>query len=260
MNITGVEVKHKVFGSGTVSGLSANRITVCFPAGEKSFIFPDVFKGYLLLEDKRIQQRVNDIILKQEEAVKHQRQKEQEKLERMHRIQNFTVSTNSQAVFDIALGQETAICETCTVSTGHYINGQNKGRPRIADRIKPNSACLLTQRPSGKSENERQIIGAFMVKEDFFGEEIHNGVIEWHPIYRMMIDTESQLLFWSYFNDESPPRWGNTTFKYCSTAVMSRILSDMAQVLKETDQYESGLAFYDYFCKINRIRSFSRES
>jgi len=255
MNITGVEVKHKVFGSGTVSDLSEDRITVCFSAGEKSFIFPDVFKGYLLLEDKNMQQRVADMILKQEEAVKHQRQKEQAKLERMHRIKNFTVSTNSQAVFQISPGQEVGIYETHTVSTGHYINGHNKGKPRMADRIKPNSACLLTQRPSGKSESERQIIGAFMVKEDFFGEASQDGVIEAHPVYWMKMGTESQLPFWHYFQEKAPPRWGNTVFKYCSTAVMRRILSDMTQALKETEQYESGLALFHYFCKMNGIRS-----
>jgi len=208
MNITGVEVKHKVFGSGTVSDLSEDRITVCFSAGEKSFIFPDVFKGYLLLEDKNMQQRVADMILKQEEAVKHQRQKEQAKLERMHRIKNFTVSTNSQAVFQISPGQEVGIYETHTVSTGHYINGHNKGKPRMADRIKPNSACLLTQRPSGKSESERQIIGAFMVKEDFFGEASQDGVIEAHPVYWMKMGTESQLPFWHYFQEKAPPLGG----------------------------------------------------
>lgn len=255
MNIIGQEVKHKVFGSGIVSDISANRITVGFSAGGKSFIFPDAFRGYLLFEDKNIQKRILDMILSQEEDIKRQLQEEQAKLERMRKIQNFTVITNSQAVFDIAVGQTAEICTTYTVSTGHYLSGCNKGQPRIADRLKPNSVCLLTQRPSGKLESERQIIGAFMVKEDFFGEEIHDGVIEAHPTHRMLINAESALLFWHYFDDKKPPRWGNTAFKYCSTVAMSQILSDMIKTFEKTDQYESALAFYDYFCKINRVRS-----
>lgn len=259
MNITGVEVKHKVFGSGTVSDLSEDRITVCFSAGEKSFIFPDVFKGFLLLEDTHIQQRVNEMILKQEEAGKHQRQKEQAYLERMHRIRHFTVIANSHAVFDCKAGREPGMLEAYTVSTGHYINGHHKGQPRRADRLKPNSVCLLTQRPSGQSENERRIIGVFMVKEDFFGQEIPDGMIEAHPVYRMQLDAESQLPFWGYFNDKAPLRWGNTVFKYCSTTVMSRILLDITRMRQETDAYESALAFYHYFCKMNNIRPMTSE-
>lgn len=255
MNIIGLEVKHKVFGSGIVSDISANRITIGFSAGGKSFIFPDAFRGYLLFEDKNIQKRITDMILSQEEAIKCQLQEEQAKLERMRKIQNFTVITNSQAVFDISSGQIAEVCATYTVSTGHYLSGCNKGQPRIADRLKPNSACLLTRRLNGKSESERQIIGAFMVKEDFFGEEIHDGVIEAHPAHRMLINAEPTLLFWRYFDDKTPPRWGNTAFKYCSTVTMSQILSDMTKTFENTEQYESALAFYDYFCKMNRVRS-----
>lgn len=254
MNINGQAIKHKTFGCGVVTALTANTITVCFSEGEKKFIYPDAFSEYLVLRDKSMQQHITAQIAKKEAEINRQRQAEQAEQERRQKLLNFSITANSHAVFDIIPEHVEQVCKTYAVSTGRYLSGHSKGQPRIAVRLKPNSACLLTERPGRQPEQERRIIGAFMVREDFFGKDVHGGLIEGHPKYQMRVPSENILLFWELFGQNATPRWGNTVFKYCSGTVMNHILSEMTQLLENTEQQESALAFYKYFCKINCLR------
>lgn len=253
MNIKGQAIKHKTFGSGVVTALTAKTITVCFPEGEKKFIYPDAFGEYLVLRDKNMQRHITAQIVKKEAEINRQRQVKQAEQERRQKLLNFSITANSHAVFDIISEEVEHVCKTSIVSTGRYLSGHSKGQPRIAERLKPNSMCLLTERRRGQPEQERRIIGAFMVREDFFGEDVRDGLIEGHPKYQIHLPSENILLFWEHFGEDTTPRWGNTAFKYCSGTVMNHILSEMSQLLVNTDQQESALAFYRYFCKMNHL-------
>ncbi len=254
MDINGQAIRHKTFGCGVVTALTANTITVCFSEGEKKFIYPDAFREYLVLKDKNIQRHITAQIAKKDAELNRQRQAEQAEQERRQKLLNFSITANSHAAFDIIPEHAEQTCKTCMVSTGRYLSGYSKGQPRIAERLKPNSVCLLTERQSRQPEQERRMIGAFMVREDFFGKDVHDGLIEGHHKYQMRVPPENVLLFWNYFDQNATPRWGNTAFKYCSGTVMNHILSEMTQLLENTEQKESALAFYQYFCKINRLR------
>ncbi|MBE6904886.1 MAG: hypothetical protein E7476_01205 [Ruminococcaceae bacterium] len=254
MNINGRAIRHKTFGCGVITALTANTITVSFSEGEKKFIYPDAFREHLVLKDKNMQQCITAQIAKKEAEINQQRQAKQAEQERRQKLLNFSIAANSHAIFDIIPEHVEQICKTYIVSTGRYLSGYSKGQPRIADRLKPNSVCLLTERQNRQPEQQRRIIGAFMVREDFFGKDVHDGLIEGHSKYQIRVPSETNLLFWEHFSQNTTPRWGNTAFKYCSGTVMNHILSEMAQMLGNTEQQESALAFYRYFCKINRLR------
>lgn len=258
MNIIGQAIDHKAFGKGVIMAVSDGVVTVRFRGLEKKFIYPDAFKEYLVLRDKNKLEDMTDRLAEREAERTKQRQAEQKKQERMRKLHNFTVTPNSHAVFNIAPECVEEVRRTCAVSTGRYLSGYSKGQYRVAERLKPNSACLLTKRPAGKPEQERQIVGAFMVREDFFGEDAHNGIVEGHPKYRMMLPAGEPMLFWEHFTQDVAPRWGNTAFKYCTSAAMNQLLSNMVQKLTNTAQGESGLAFYRKFCKINQVRPLGR--
>ncbi len=253
MNINGQAISHKTFGCGVITALAESTITVSFSNSEKKFIYPDAFKEYLVLKDKVMQQYITAQIAEKEAEINRLRQKEQSEQERRKKLLNFTITANSHAVFDVAPKDTVQVCNTYTISTGRYLSGFSKGEPRIAERLKPNSACLFTERPIGKSEQERRIVGAVMVREDFFGEDFCDGLIEGHPKYRMLVPTGNQLLFWELFGQEAAKRWGSIAYKYCSSAAMNYILSEMVQILANNDQHESAFAFYKYFCTINRL-------
>ncbi|MGX8700183.1 hypothetical protein [Caproiciproducens sp.] len=254
MDINGQAIKHKTFGPGVVTALTADTITVSFPEGEKKFIYPDAFREYLVLKDKNMQRHITAQIAEKEAEFNRQRQAELAEQERRQKLLNFPITANSHAAFDIMPEHAEQICKTCIVSTGRYLSGYSKGQPRTAERLKPNSVCLLTERQRERPEQDRRMIGAFMVREDFFGKDVHDGLIEGHPEYRMRVPSGKVLLFWEYFGQDATPRWGNTAFKYCSGTVMNHILSEMTRLLENTEQQESALAFYRYFCKLNRLR------
>jgi len=254
MDIKGQAIRHKTFGSGVITASASDTITVKFSVGEKKFVYPEVFKEYLVFQNQKLQQSITALIAEKQALAERQSQMEQMERERQRKLRSFTVTPNSHAVFDVPPEQAAQVCASFTVSTGRYLSGYSKGKPRLAERLKPNSACLLTERPSGESEQARKIIGAFMVREDYFGEDSDTGMIEGHPEYRMIVPAGDTLLFWEFFSRDAAARWGSIPFRYCSAATMNQILAEMADMLADTDQRESALAFYRYFCITNHLQ------
>lgn len=254
MNIIGQPIKHKTFGSGIVTALTAGIVTICFQDSEKKFIYPDAFHHFLVLKDQKTQQCIEKQIQDREDAIQKERQAEQEMQDRKRKSLNFKIMANSHAVFNIASDQLHQIIQTNQISTGTYVSGYSKGQPRIAERMKPNSVCLLTERLAEQTERERTILGACMVREDFFGEDFPDGIIEGHPQHRILLPKENRLCLWEYMGQTAPPRWGNTAFKYCSGDVINSILADMVKALEATEQEKTATDFYRYFCKMNQLR------
>lgn len=255
MKLIGQPIKHRIFGAGVVTGLAENTVTICFQDSEKKFIYPDAFQNFLILKDPKTQRRIEKEIADREIATQKERRAEQAKQDRKRKMLNFNVTANSHAVFHVAPDRVDQTIRECQVYTGTYLSGYSKGQPRVADRMKPNSVCLLTTRPSGQDEQARIIIGAFMVREDFFGEDVHDGIIKGHPQHRIFLPKESQMLFWKYFGQNTMPRWGNTAFKYCPANVVNQILADMVGLLRSSEQEKTAVEHYRYFCKINELNT-----
>lgn len=255
MQLIGQAIRHETFGKGIVTNLGNNTLTICFVQGEKKFIYPDAFSKHLTLKNSTMQREIQGILKKREDAKEAAQQTIQEEQERKYLLRNLKISPNAQAVFDIKAEQENELFSTWSVSTGCYLSGYSKGEPRIPDRLKPHSLCLLTKYIDGTSEKERRIIGAFMVREDFLGSLCRNGIIEGHPLYRLKIPPENQPLFWPYAAQEiSAQRWGRTKFKYLSNKTMQKILYDMKELPNSAKDAEATEQFYQYFCKINRLQ------
>ena len=120
--------------------------------------------------------------------------------------------------------------------------------------MKPNSACLLTTIPPQGQESDRRIEGFFMVRNDFLGNQCHDGRIKAHETYRIALPSDLRPSYWDYFqHGESFPHWGRVTFKYFSTDIMHTILHDAAQKLTGTAQQETAEAFLEYFREMNRL-------
>lgn len=254
MQLIGQAIRHETFGKGIVTDWDRNTLTVCFSVGDKKFIYPDAFAKHLTLKNSAVQDKIQGILDARAAKKEAEQQAIQEEAERKSLLRNMRISPTSQAAFNITAGRETELFSAWAVSTGTYLSGYSKGEPRIPDRMKPNSLCLLTQREAGKQERDRRIIGAFMVEEDFFGAYCRNGVVNAHPTYRIALDTEKRLPFWSYVTeDATKQRWGNTTLKYFSNKTAERILFDMLELPDTAEEQEAAQQFYRYFCKINRL-------
>ena len=222
--------------------------------GGKRFQYPDAFSRFLTLKDAGKQNEIRAGYERRLRAERAERQKELERQERLGKIRSMKVTPYSQAAFDIPWKEAKAAAEADAVSTGFYLSGYSKDRPRIPSRLKPNSACLLTTLETGCEEKERRILGAFMVRDDFWGAYCREGMIRAHDRYKLYLPSGSMLPYWNYFEQEEfVPRWGKVVFKYFSSRVMQRILLDMCGVMDGTDQGETAAEFCDYFCAINRL-------
>lgn len=255
MQLTGQAVKHTAFGKGIVTGQEDHVIIVTFPQGEKRFLYPDAFQKFLTLHNEEAAEQVDSLLRQRRDRRDEKLQAILEEQERQQKIHHFKVSVNSQAAFALEMEEQRKPLTDWVVSTGTYLSGSAKGEPRIPSKMKPNTACLLTMRPVGQAEEQRRIVGVFMVPEDFFGDECADGLIPAHPVYRLALDGQHQPLFWPYFQDgKTKNRWGSTVFKICGINAMQKILLDLRQSLQGTAQEALAADFYGYYCKQNRIQ------
>lgn len=259
MDLYGQTIQHKKFGRGVVTAFNDNTVTVRFKEGEKRFLYPDAFRRHLSFECAKMQQTVATRIEKEDAEIQRRLQRESEEQQRLWRLQNFTVTANSHAVWNLPPEKADALCKKRIVTTGKYLTGCSKGKTRTAERLKPNSACLLTVRRQGEPEEKREILGAFMVREDYFGAEARDDRIQSHPEHYLMLSKGEIMRFWENMGRGTIPRWGNTVFKYCSGAAMNRILSRMVQAQEQETQRTSAFAFYRYFCRLNHLRPLAEE-
>lgn len=254
MQLTGQTVTHDVFGTGVVTAQKEHSVTVKFDeVGEKRFIYPDAFKKHLTMENQEAKGKMENLLEERREKRGEKLQALLEEQERQERIHHFKISVNSQVAFAMEMEEQDAL-ENWTVDTGEYLSGVAKGLPRVPDKMKPNSCCLLTQKPEGGEEEDREIIGVFMVPEDFFGEDCGDGVIPAHPDYRIRVPEEKPLLFWAYAaGAKHKPRWGSAAFKYISNKVVQRILFDLRESMADTEEAELAEDFYAYYNRINQL-------
>ena len=53
-----IKVKHKVFGTGVITGVSGNYLTIKFAAKESKFVYPDAFEKFIVADDASIQAKI----------------------------------------------------------------------------------------------------------------------------------------------------------------------------------------------------------
>ena len=254
MQLIGQAIRHDTFGKGIVTDWDEKVLTVCFPVGDKKFIYPDAFAHHLTLKNSAAQQKIQSLLDAQAAKKEAAHQALQKRQERKHFLAELKISPNAQAAFHLTGEQETALFSQWTVSTGTYLSGYSKGEPRVPDRLKPNSMCLLTRRDPGTPERSRRIIGLFMVEELFLGSQCRDGVVKAHPLHRLVLPAGEQPLFWPYFTqDPARQRWGNTALKYFSNQTGEAILLDLLERGGSPERQALLRRFYQYFCTLNRL-------
>lgn len=254
MQLIGSSVKHKIFGNGKITGFEDNIVTVNFLAGEKEFLYPDAFSRFLTLPDKTKQNEINLILNKQTTEENEKKKKTEKQREHIHKLYSMKILPDSQAAFNVCIGDESEFLANGHVHTGYYLSGVSKGKPRVPKRLKPNSACLLTACPKTGGETKRRILGAFMVSDDFWGEACKDGIVKAHKEYKILLEQDEQLLYWeNIHNEEGIIPWGKVMFKYINIKTMQKILYDMLNKVSGTNREQTMKDFYNYYCSINGL-------
>ena len=54
INLINRKVHHKAFGEGVILSLDGGYLLIEFPVGQKKFVYPDAFDGFLSAEDSSV--------------------------------------------------------------------------------------------------------------------------------------------------------------------------------------------------------------
>lgn len=253
-NLVGETVLHPVYGTGKILSVRDRVLTACFEQGGRRFLYPDAFEDFLTLKNPDKQRDMEEICRKQKKRKADALNEKYSREEREIRLRSMKIHECSQAVFAVSLAETEKILKAGQISTGFYETGRCKGEPRPAGRIMPNTVCLLTESAEGESEKSRIISGAFMVREDFCGNECTDGIIPAHETYRLVLPAENRLLFHDFDAESEELRnWGIVPFQYCSNLKMMHILRKILDVLQETEQSDLAGRFYAYYCERNHL-------
>ncbi|MDR7871186.1 MAG: hypothetical protein RIN55_10020 [Tissierellaceae bacterium] len=270
VNLVNKQVVHKSFGKGSVVDCDDSYIKINFESGEKIFVFPRAFKKHLKLIDKRAADIVNAMI--KEREVEHnielkkqneERELKQQRLrltQRQKAARDTKGSTSSQSVFWCNSEELERVSKEWSIFAGTIKNGENEGQPKRLSRINHNSACLLTLRNPNDPEENRSIVGVFMVNEGFYGGECIDGYIPAHPEYRILLSEEEskELLFWNYYTNKRYPNrivWNSGRHRYFDNIWMAQILRDIINLKTEPKEQEYVKNFFEHFCNVNNINT-----
>ncbi len=273
MDLLNKEVIHKVFGEGRVVKCSDSYVKIDFPSGNKKFVFPDAFGKFLKLNDKKTASVVNKMVqqkkkeeeelkakkIKKSQAIqKEKRQRVLEEERRAKRSKNRAIHPRSQSVFWCKNEELDSIFTDWNVFTGVIKSGEKNGQAKPLAQIGKNSACLITVRDADKPEEDRRIMGVFMVHEDFNSKRCEDGYIPAHSEYRIHLSEEEaeKMLFWNYYVNKRYPdkmTWNTGRHRYFDNIWMAQILNDIVLLKKQPQELEGAQEFFDHFCQMNRI-------
>jgi len=269
MNLINKQVTHKSFGKGKIINQTDSSVEINYPSGNKQFIFPDAFGTYLKLVDQNAADSV-DKILQEREKERNQAEQEienekalQYKLQQSHLqrekiLKNLKIHPSSQAAFWCEEEDKERVFTEWSIFTGVTKSGANEGQPNRPIRLHQNSACLLTERDQNMPEQDRFILGVYMVNETFIGRMCEDGYIPAHSEYRLRLSEEEskKILFWNYYINEKYPNnmtWNTGKYRYFENIWMAQILKDIVAMKKEPKEREFAQRFLEYFCQMNQI-------
>ncbi|MGF2614454.1 malate synthase [Rossellomorea vietnamensis] len=269
MNLIDKKVTHKRFGMGSIVKHNDTVIEIHFASENKKFVYPDVFGEHLQLHDKSAANSLEKIIEEKETEQKEIEMKKEEEKEIQRRYQelrmgheklmrNHKLHPESQMVTWCDEEEQTSAFSEWKVSSGAIKSGANKGKPNKPIRLHQNSAVLLTEIDSSKPEQDRRILGVFMVKDGFIGKLCEDGSIPAHEEYRLQLTEQEadQMLFWKYYvNEKSPDKmtWNTGKYRYFNNVWMAQILNDIVSLKSDPEEQKQAQQFLDHFCRMNQI-------
>ncbi|MGD6803825.1 malate synthase [Rossellomorea aquimaris] len=269
MNLIDKKVTHKRFGMGSIVKHNDTVIEIHFASENKKFVYPDVFGEHLEIHDQNAANSLEEIIqqkeleqkeeeLKKEEEKKLQRKYQELRLGHEKLMRNHKLHPESQMVTWCDTEEQNTVFSEWKVSSGAIKSGANKGKPNKPIRLHQNSAVLLTEIDSSKPEQDRRILGAFMVKDGFIGKLCEDGLIPAHEEYRLQLTEQEadQMLFWKYYvNEKSPDKmtWNTGKYRYFDNVWMAQILQDIVSLKSDPEEQKQAQQFLDHFCRMNQI-------
>lgn len=265
MNLINEKITHKTFGVGNIVDHDDSFITVDFNEDTKTFVFPDAFGTFITLKDRDTAESLKEIISEKEakeEALEKKREEERQRQvleqQRKEKLRNHKIHESSQIVFWLDEEEQQHVFSDWKVSTGKVQSGKREGEPNRVARLGPNSAGLLTARHPDQPEEERQILGLYMVPETLTGNNIDDGMVPAHEEYRIELTEQEaeKMLFWDYYINKNYPHrttWNSGKYRYYDNLWTAQILKDIIALKTDENDIKQAEDFLEYFCKMNLL-------
>lgn len=269
LNLINKKVTHKRFGTGNIVKHNETSIEIHFASESKKFVFPDVFEKHLKLHDQSVATSLEQMLEKKEMQRKEEelrKEKEREILRKQHELRleheklmkNHKLHPESQMVFWCDTEEQISAFDEWRVFSGVIKSGNNKGKPNKPSRLHQNSAVLLTTVDPNQPEQDRKILGVYMVNEKFVGKLCEDGYIPAHSKYKLQLTEQEseQLPFYKYYvNEKSPDKmtWNTGKYRYFNNAWTAQILRDIVSLKTDPKEQELAQEFFKHFCKMNKI-------
>lgn len=269
MDLLNKQVTHAKWGTGTITAQDDAIVSIQFDEVAKKFVYPDAFEMHLTIQNEEDAAEFSAMIVEKEERqqqklLEQQQHREQAQKKEQKRLQYERLATNhklhpqSQLVFWCDEEEKQSVFKEWTLFSGAMKSGQNKGKPNKAVRLHQNSAVIITARAPKTSEQDRRILGLYMVKEGFYGKLGDDGFIPAHSQFRIQLSEQesAQLYFWNYYMNEKTPNkmaWSTGKYRYFLNEWTAQILRDIYNVKTNAKEKADVKEFLQHFCKMNQI-------
>lgn len=265
MNLLNEEITHKVFGKGDIIEQDDSFITIDFNDEVKKFVYPDAFGTFITLNNEEVAESMESIISKRmSEKAKQEKieeeKREQQALERQRKefLRNHNIHESSQVVFWLDEEEQGSVFSEWELTTGEIQSGNNKGQPNRAARLSLNTASLLTKRDEDEPEEDRIILGIYMMTENFDETLIDKGIVPSHTKFKIELTEEEseKMLFWNYYMNKNHPdrvAWNSGKYRYYDNVWTAQILQDIIALRTDEEERKKVEEFLAYFCKINAL-------
>lgn len=168
--------------------------------------------------------------------------------------QEFADLCNQNMVCD-----ESITLEKWISHAGTDLNGENAGKPRRLPNAQLGSLAILTTRLPKEPEENRIIIGVFIVDAATEGDDDNEGSVSCKSKYHIEIRPNEvyKLRFWDYYVNEGNPeskKWGTGLYRFIKDEDALRLLEDIVALKEGTDEHDDAAEVLEYYKELHDIQ------
>ena len=139
---------------------------------------------------------------------------------------------------------------------GTDLKGVNAGKGRRLPNVQLGSLSILTTRYPDTQEQDRVIVGVFIIDASYEGDDTEAGTVSAKSKYKIEIrpDEAQKLKFWNYYRNEGNPdavRWGTGLYRFIKDKDTVRLLEDIVAIKEGRSDHKLAVDILSYFNQLH---------
>ncbi len=155
-------------------------------------------------------------------------------------------------------------CESCIlrdweVQTGLLAKSSSTSGPSSLRTDVGGKLGILTTRQEGETEADRVIFALFLIDEAMDSFDDYSKIMA-HPMYRINLTPKEakRMPYWKYHKNNNVPEkaaWGTGMYRYIEDTEAMRILYDVMEMKRGTEDAGLAAEFFYYYSELNDLPS-----